>query len=447
MKGEKEPEKFLAEKRLQKHLKRKQLVEQRIERNRRDGTRLMGRGVVYYGDSLMGWLAAKGMGRSRRLSGNSPFVTIPERFSIITDPDAVIDTLSTLTEVVRLAKHMTGIHFDHGGVREYDLAAEIALGTLASEIQHAFRAAGKQVRIGGKFPTSAAEVRLLKAIGIIWHLRIAHEYVAPKDALELEIFEAHRRQGPAEVVFGARDRKSNEIKKFVDHIDKCLRRNHRTLSDHGVERLAMYSGEVLANAEEHTRRGEWILAGYLDNATDDHMCEIAVISFGDTFAESFRRLPLSNYAWRKIQPYLDAHTEKRFFSTNWDVDDLIALAALQGGVSCKNSGPTDTRGKGTVDLITFFEQMHKECAAGSKTPCEMAIVTGKTYIKFDGTYKLGRDSTDRDVIAFNKSNRLEDAPDPMYVRRLSQGFPGTIISMRFQLQPSFTEPTSETDGV
>jgi hypothetical protein len=439
MKGAKEPEKFLAEKRLQKKLKRKELIEQRTGQTRGVGARL-DRRQIFYSDSLFGWLASKGMGAGERQKGNYPYITIPQRFSVISDPDAFIETLDKLVGAVRNTEHLTGVHFDHSGVLEYDLAAEHVLGTVASEIQRAFRVAKKQLRFGGKYPSSPAEKRLLTAIGIVKHLGAIHD-VTNTDSSNLEIFEAHRRQGAEEVVFGSRDRKSNEIVKFVDHIDNCLKRSGRTLSIFGRERLAMYTGEVLANAEEHTRRGEWLLAGYLDNATDDHLCEIAVVSFGDTFSETFRRLPLSSYGLKQIQPYLDAHVEKRFFSPRWEVDDLITLVALQGGISSKNKGPTDTRGKGTVDLITFFEQMHDECAVGSQTSCEMAIISGQTYIKFDGTYKLRQDSTGRDVIALNASNTLEDAPDPNYVRRLVNRFPGTVISMRFSLQPAFTEPT------
>ena len=444
MKGDKEPEKFLTEKRLHKSLKRKRLIEQRS-----GSTRVAGKGPgprnLFFTDSLIGFVA-RGIGDTYRQKVNYPTIAIPERFSIISDPDAVIGTLNELVGPAVYSRHFSGIFIDHSNVVEYDLAAEYVLGTIASEIQRTYRMARKPIRFIGRFPSNIAERRLLTAIGIVKLLGASHnDWTTQMNAGDLQIFQAHRRQGDEEIAFGSRDRKSNELVKFVDHIDNCLRYNGRALSPFGTESLATYTGEVLANAEEHSKRGEWLLAGYLDNSTDEHMCEIVVVSFGDTFAESFRRLPLHSYAWIKLQPYLDAHVAKKIFSPKWEIDDLLALVALQGGVSCKNTGPYDTRGKGTIDLIRFFEEMHRECTSGSQSKCEMAIITGRTYIKFDGTHSLRQDSTGRDVIAFNDSNTLEDAPDPKYVRRLANKFPGTIISMRFSLQPKFTQPAATQD--
>ena len=65
----------------------------------------------------------------------------------------------------------------------------------------------------------------------------------------------------------------------------------------------------------------------------------------------------------------------------------------------------------------------------------MAMLSGDTHILFDGTYRMGPDSTGRDVLAFNQSNSLAEPPDSNYVRHL-QGvrFPGTVVSIRFPLQ-------------
>jgi hypothetical protein len=438
MKGHCDPEKFLAEKRLRKKLKRKVLIELRAGRTRAGGTRLGPRQLIF-SDSLLGFVSRRGMGAEYTQKVNDSVLVIPERFSIIADPDAAIGTFNKLVGPAVYSPHFSGSFIDHSKAITYDLAAEYILGKIASEIERAYTMANKPLRFSGRFPSNIAETRLLTAIGIVKLLGAKHS-TTTGSATDLEIFQAHRRQGAEEIAFGSRDRKSNEIVKFVDHIDNCLRRNGRTLTAFGRESLAIYTGEVLANAEEHSKRGEWLLAGYLDNSSDEHMCEIVVVSFGDTFAESFRRLPISSYAWVNVQPYLEAHVAKRIFTAKWEVDDLLALVALQGGISCKNTGPLDTRGKGTVDLIRFFEAMHRECSSGSHSECEMAIITGRTYIKFDGTHSLRQDSTGRDVIAFNQSNALEDAPDPKYVRRLENKFPGTIISMRFSLQPKFTEP-------
>jgi hypothetical protein len=381
------------------------------------------------------------MGESGEKRFNPAALVIPARFSVISNPEGFLDTLNELVSLRNVRGQLTEIFFDHSQMVEYDLAAEQALDTIAADYKTAFRYRKLRVRFRGIYPTNPRIARFLRAIGIVRQLGTRRDQIDPSEREVLEVFVAHRRKSDEEIVFASSDKKSRETRKFVDHINNCLARFGRQLSHEGIERLATYAGEILANAEEHSGRGEWLLAGYLDGATEDHMCEIAILSFGNTFADTFLALPQDSYPLRQIDPYLKAHLDKGFFSTKWRLRDLITLVALQGGISCKNASEKDTRGKGTIDLISFFEQMHQECAQGSQTPCEMAILSGKTHMRFDGTYRLKRDSTDRDVIAFNKTNSLEDAPDPNYVRRLDRDFPGTIISIRFSLQPDLTQST------
>lgn len=381
------------------------------------------------------------MGDTATRRSNPASLIVPAKFSVISNPEEFLDTLNELVSLRNVRGQLTEIFFDHSNMVEYDLAAEQALDTIAADYRTAFRFQNTRLRFRGTYPNDPAISRFLRAIGIIRRLGAERDQIRPDEQAGLEVFVAHRSKGAEEVVFAAQDAKSRQTRKFVDHINACLARSGRELSAEGIERLATYAGEILANAEEHSNRGEWLLAGYLDDSTDEHMCEIAVLSFGRTFAETFRALDIDSYPLRQVDPYLKAHSEKKFFSKKWELDDLLFLVALQGGISCKNSSDKDTRGKGTIDLISFFEQMHDECAQGSATPCEMAILSGRTHVRFDGTYRLKRDSTGRDVIAFNPSNSLVDAPDPDYVRRLARSFPGTIISIRFSLQPAFTVAT------
>ena len=44
---------------------------------------------------------------------------------------------------------------------------------------------------------------------------------------------------------------------------------------------------------------------------------------------------------------------------------------------------------------------------------------------------------ERKVIAFNNKNSLEYPPDGGYVRTLSKPFPGTLISMKFNLKEKY----------
>jgi hypothetical protein len=74
----------------------------------------------------------------------------------------------------------------------------------------------------------------------------------------------------------------------------------------------------------------------------------------------------------------------------------------------------------------------------------MAIVSGGTYILFDGTHRMRETEGKGKTIAFNKSNDLYLKPDEDYVKPLrGLHFPGTIISIRFPLSTTSTVTLDE----
>ena len=218
----------------------------------------------------------------------------------------------------------------------------------------------------------------------------------------------------------------------------CLKRVKRRLKPAGRMNLANYVAEILNNAEEHAGLVDWTIQGYLDTSLVVPICEIALFNFGRSFADTFRDLPRDSYTWTQIGRYIEIHRTARLFRRNWQEEDLLTVVALQPHVSSKNTIETDTRGHGTVELIDFFQRVHQECTK-QNAGAEMGIVSGSTYIRFDGRYKLQDGGEGRRVIAFNADNSLMQQPDPKYVRSLGQvRFPDTIISIRFPLTAQST---------
>lgn len=240
--------------------------------------------------------------------------------------------------------------------------------------------------------------------------------------------------------FGASAYKDRQVRQFVDHINDCLSCIERELTEDAVDRLSEYASEILANAEEHSQRSEWVVSGYYD-AKDSHgLCEIAIFNIGLTIAQTFNNLPDDSYAIACVKPYIDIHKDNGFFGSTWTKDDLLTLAALQGDISSKNRTSDDTRGQGTVEMIQFFQKIQQECNNNDDLPAKMAIVSGSTHVLFDGTYQMRRDEKGRKIIAFNQENSLLQPPDKQYVRSLQNThFSGTIISIRFYLHESQTQ--------
>ena len=191
---------------------------------------------------------------------------------------------------------------------------------------------------------------------------------------------------------------------------------------------------------------DWAIQGYLDTQLPAPMCEIVIFNFGRSIAESLEQLPPQSYTRIQTERYLDLHKTGNFFRRGWRREDLFTLIALQGNVSSKNYSETDTRGNGTVDLIEFFQGMQAECAVGANgTPgnARMVIVSGSTYVLFDGKYQMRANAEGNRIIAFNGANDLRERPDSTYVRQLEGVcFPGTVICLKFALSPSESTLTS-----
>ncbi|WP_132375404.1 hypothetical protein [Paraburkholderia sp. BL9I2N2] len=374
-----------------------------------------------------------------KLERSGARVVVPPVFSIIDDPQRALRTILSFAKLVRTNK-IRNIEFDHSQMQTYDLAANAVLDIVASELALEARQRATKVRFFGRYPLPAHLKRFIRCIGIVKQLDIAHEVASSDEQNAVRVFDKRKRNysepdDPAQADF-----KSRVAEGFVDHINNCLSDHGRTLTPAAVQKLCVYIGEILGNAEDHAGFSDWTIQGYLDNSMDTPICEIAIFNFGTSIADTLMGLPQNSYTWKQISPYILMHRGAGFFRKGWRERDLLTLVALQGNVSSKNFSVEDTRGQGTVDLIEFFQKMYEECAKDSTEKAKMAILSGSTFILFDGKYRLSSGAPGHGkVIAFNAQNTLYKQPDSGYVRSLgSVQFPGTIISIRFPLSTGST---------
>ncbi|MBI5781126.1 MAG: hypothetical protein HZA65_05595, partial [Rhodocyclales bacterium] len=281
---------------------------------------------------------------------------MPGTFSVLDRPDAALATISDLASQLR-AQRLGSIYLDFTKVVLQDLGANGLLDVLVDEQQTQARRANRTLRWRGTFPKSAADRRFMRAMGVIKRLQITHEYLQESEAASIVLFNERckhytRTEKPTQT-----DRKSRVTQRFADHINDCLKRVGRRLTPAARSRLCQYIGEIIDNAEQHGRMGDWSIQGYLDTGVITPMCEIVIFNFGRTIAQGFEELPADSYPRQQVQRYIDLHAQRKFFQREWRREDLFTLIALQGGVSTKNESAQDTRGNGTVDLITFFQRI------------------------------------------------------------------------------------------
>jgi len=366
-------------------------------------------------------------------------VNIPQNFSFIDNPIDTLQIIKQLATYTRLPIKIKGISINHFNVESIDLAAETILDLTVLEMEKEIKSHNRKFELKGQYPKDKHLKRFIRAIGIVKNLDIKHELLSKDEEKDLRIFKMRNSKFFQKDNIEQSDYKENTVADFVDHINSCLISNGRELKPEAKIKLADYTGEIISNVEDHTDINEWSVVGYLDNSGETHACEITIFNFGNTMSTTLRNLPKDHYTRKVISPYIELHNKSGWFSAEWNENDLLTLIALQGDISSKNTNEQMDRGQGTVEMIDFFQQMHKECINKGKSCAKMAILSGSTHILFDGHYSMSS-VNGRNVIAFNKDNDLNQMPDKKYITNLGDKyFPGTIISIRFPLQDTQTQ--------
>ena len=375
--------------------------------------------------------------RSRSLKRKLAKITIPDTFSIVDNTEHSLNVIYQLVALSRRRPPPREIDFDHSSLTTFDLAAEVILDIVALEFRRIRQRAKGGLQFRGTLPSDSLANRFIRSMGIIRHLNQTPYFLRKEERKDLRLLRFHSYKTllrPSEESPTERATRS-----LVDYFNACLLTSGVELTRHGRHRLAMYAGEVLDNAAEHGNTQDWVLVGYLDLSTPSRACEIAIVNFGKSFAETFSQLPEQHYTRQYVDPFVKLHEKRGFFRLEWAPDNLLSVVALQGQVSSKNNGPEDTRGNGTIDLIQFFQDVCSENTSDKMETAKMVIVSGRTRILFDGTHKMAKASGKSHIIAFNSKNDLNLPPDRSHVQCLNGvEFPGTVVSIKFPLPKAAT---------
>ena len=169
------------------------------------------------------------------------------------------------------------------------------------------------------------------------------------------------------------------------------------------------------------------------------VCQLSIISIGNTFYES-----ICNCGTNFIKERLEEHYNnvvsswKNVFGLISDTKQkelFYLLYCLQENISRfiedENNGD---RGKGTATLFTNFQDLGK--TSNGEKPI-LSMTSGHGNIIFDGTYRMDAEPGCPKVIAFNKDNDLDQAPDKKYVHSIESSFPGVIINLKFFIDEKY----------
>ena len=354
----------------------------------------------------------------------------PENFSFIETPD---ETLESLWQFMMLARDgAKAINVSQVNISAIDYCANSVLAALALEAR-----ASLQTRFRGQFPTNLEVLEIIVATGLPKVLGVTLPNLPKFRTLPL----IHG--GKSGTALDTSSSKEKTAENLVDFLARCVGDYGARLTRDARRRFFELLGEVLANAEDHSGRGDWYVAAYMRRPSPKSIgdCHVVIFSFGQTIEKSLTTLPLDAELRTQIESLVEDHSRRRLLHRDWTAENLWTLYALQEGVT-RYYSEVD-RGHGTAEMIQAFQDLGRSSDL-AKQP-RMCIVSGRTYILFDGTHsmKLQRvpSGQERRIIAFNTENDLRKPPDAGYIRSLEQTFPGTLISMRFYLDSEYLTGT------
>lgn len=347
--------------------------------------------------------------------------------------DAPLETIATLQQVAMAECESAAISINFLDQYVLDVAPYMALGMMRQNMA--------PLLAGGV--VSAATVKVLDAVGLRQFLRMgAFGRISRHEVWPLR-FMRRRRSGTSTSQNIALQPSRTEL--VADHIAAHI--NHwltalplpHQLTQDGAAQIKLFIGEILNNAERHSRSGgdgEWMYAGFMARRPVEeggsisetaHICHLSFYSPGRPIASSIQDAPAS--IREQIERYQAAHRDCPI-----SPETLATVFSCQDGISRVKQGEGNpTGGTGLMDVVEFVSAVGRAPLASLEP--KVAIVSGRAYINFSGRYAngTGSDIEPRRLQWFNEGNDVRTPPDSSHVMDLPVSFPGTLITMRFTI--------------
>lgn len=351
-------------------------------------------------------------------------------FSIIDNPG---DTLKAIKKIAEIeCEAVSGqLHFDDTHCA--DIGAYLVLAEIWPAIPNLFR--------GGRMSKPVQKV--IEAVGLREPLRM--KFPEANELDDVWAFPLHRRRPAGASRSPTRDLEPQRREKVADRF--CAAVNEwlalpeieMELSEHGLSWFSSIIGELLDNAERHSKLlgndGSWSVAAFMarriENGQVVYRCHMAFLSEGTSIAES-----LENCA-PEISEELDAYCG-RHYRAGQSRDTLATLFAIQDGVTRDTLASAEGRGGvGFQDVLRFVDDLGGTSAVGYEP--KLTIVSGRSCLRLRPPYMIGqrRGTHAPRVLWCNEHNDAASPPDPAYVFDLEERFGGTIVGLAFVLDPEY----------
>lgn len=311
------------------------------------------------------------------------------------------------------------------------------------------------VVVGGKIRNGLREV--IKSVDLDKFLGVRPLGKIPRGAVHPFKLRTRRKAGGSSrdnISFSATSEEKT-AEDFTETINKWLGQldHPLELNQLGRSNILTLLGEALDNAKRHsdpvTADGSWAIAGFMearyrqDNSIT-FVCHLAIISTGATIFESLQRAPAATQA--DIDRYASQHRADFLANANEAEEALWTVIALQDGISrIPTSEAGSPGGFGMMMVVEMINALNQSPHPEEKP--RLTIVSGSSCVMVRDDYRMfTRSEGGHRVLVFNAGNHLDQVPDDKYVFALPHRFPGTIMALRFYLDPSEI-PRSRTKDV
>lgn len=381
-------------------------------------------------------------------SGKYTTLRLPRRFSL-SHPSYAANSFLFLASLVK-ALHLAPtklLQLDYGNCEQLDLDASVCMDAILrlfikrhGQLRNLFQQHRHQK--SSQFSTCGIETVRMNLESIrkfYWSIGTGQSI----HGLGIEFPDILRcpletgRQGP-----GCEEQIAVISTKLIDHLEACLARFNKKLTNKDITRFGNIIGEVLANAGQHSSLSQFYAIAHFvehnagDPAGHSGRFQITIFNFGQTIFERLQdptKCLTHDKLWPEMESLSRSLTEwsiRHPFRTPYEKETLWTLYSLQDGVSClRHSSSEDSgRGSGTTRFITDFLGLRSRAPEANSV---LTLMSGQTRIQLNGDYEIDVKTNSHGdmhkVIAFNDTNDLTKPPDQKVVTFVPQYFPGTLL--------------------
>lgn len=368
-------------------------------------------------------------------------VNIPKNFSFCTHYS---DCLQVIKDFANSMYDNLGntITIDFGKCQKLDTSALFLLQIVRLEIldglqllQNKLKAVNVIPEITVKVPKSKEVIRLLLINGYP---------VSPNDTKDLDddstLTPLHNMgylKGSSSQKHYLENKKSVFTSRIVKYLNICLDNHGYILTDTETNNIDGIISEVLSNAEDHSGTKNWFITANfskeLSQIGDEEVGEmnLTIMNFGNSIFDAFIETKDKNV---NMYEEVNSHVQTMFnknANLNFSIEQLFTLATMQDQVS-RLKFERQSRGTGTMKFINSFLALGDFEDQKKGFVPNLSIFTGNVHLICDNTFQPFL-KEDVYCLSLNPEQDLLIPPRETHLKKLSEKFPGTLLSVKIYL--------------